>query len=227
MNSSAAIIISPFSLDFSRDILYLWNDVFKDFGFENPIFTDKNDAANPKLSFDKFYLPNGKIRIENVSKFLTNLGLSPVEFRNDLIEDESDDLVDGMNTDDNATSSSKRDYSRFSINGDGRFKKSEIAAEVMKRYINDNPNLTADEIASNWGKLDNIVARLVQTEAQYNDYAQSSKEAEAVQRRFIKLELSQGSIIYVSNQFNPSRVERLSIAIEQLGWPYKIKRITE
>ncbi len=219
-------VISAKSL-VSKVIFYLWNDVFKDFGFENPIFTDKNDAANPKLSFDKFYLPNGKIRIENVSKFLTNLGLSPVEFRNDLIEDESDDLVDGMNTDDNATSSSKRDYSRFSINGDGRFKKSEIAAEVMKRYINDNPNLTADEIASNWGKLDNIVARLVQTEAQYNDYAQSSKEAEAVQRRFIKLELSQGSIIYVSNQFNPSRVERLSIAIEQLGWPYKIKRITE
>lgn len=212
----------------SKVIFYLWNDVFKDFGFENSIFADKNDAANPKLSFDKFYLPNGEIRIENVSKFLTNLGLSPVEFHDELIENEDGDLEgDDLNTDDNVVSSSKRDHSRFSINGEGLFKKSAIAAEVMKRYINDNPNLTVDEIALNWGKLDNVVAHLVQTEAEYNDYVQSSKEGEAVQRRFIKLELSQGRIIYVSNQFTPSRVEKLSIAVEQLGWPYKIEKITE
>ncbi len=212
----------------SKVVFYLWNDVFKDFGFDNPIFSDKNDVENPKLSFDKFHFPDGRIRTENVSKFLTNLGLSPVEFHNELIEEENDDFEkDGMNTDDNANSSSKRDYSRFCINGEGRFQKREIAGEVMKRYINDNPNLSADEIAANWGKLGNVVARLVQTEADYNDYVQSSKEGEAVQRRFIELALNNGDKIYVSNQFNPGRVERLSIGIEQLGWPYKIERITE
>lgn len=35
-------------------IFYLWNDVFKDFGFDNKIFEDKEDNENPKLSFDKF-----------------------------------------------------------------------------------------------------------------------------------------------------------------------------
>lgn len=39
----------------SKVVFYLWNDVFKDFGFDAPIFADKEDETNPKLSFDKFY----------------------------------------------------------------------------------------------------------------------------------------------------------------------------
>ena len=33
-------------------IFYLWNDVFKDFGFDNAIFNDEDGST---LSFDKFY----------------------------------------------------------------------------------------------------------------------------------------------------------------------------
>ena len=41
-------------------IFYLWNDVFKDFGFDSSIFADKEDEMNPKLSFDKFYMADGE-----------------------------------------------------------------------------------------------------------------------------------------------------------------------
>ncbi len=58
-------------------VFYLWNDVFKDFGFDSDIFQDQEDNENPKLSFNKFYTPNGEIRTETVKKFLRNLGLSP------------------------------------------------------------------------------------------------------------------------------------------------------
>lgn len=204
-------------------IFYLWNDVFKDFGFDNVIFEDKDDDSNPKLSFDKFYLPNGKIRIEKVGRFLSNIGLEPVDSQDELIDEIDGNVIDN----DDKSSFSKRDYSRFRINGEGYFKKNNIAAEVMKRYINDNPDFTDKDIVANWGKLANVGPRLAQTESDYNDYIKSSKEGEGAQRRFIELKLKNGSKIYVSNQFNPERVERLNIGMKQLGWPYKIEKIIE
>lgn len=53
-------------------IFYLWNDVFKDFGFDDPIFAD---SENPKLSFDKFYLADGEVNTSKVAQFLNNLGV--------------------------------------------------------------------------------------------------------------------------------------------------------
>ena len=61
----------------SKVVFYLWNDVFKDFGFDAPIFADKEDETNPKLSFDKFYNIDGKVNKSKVILFLTNLGLTP------------------------------------------------------------------------------------------------------------------------------------------------------
>lgn len=60
-------------------IFYLWNDVFKDFGFDDRIFEDKEDCVNPKLSFDKFYMANGKVNERKVRLFLENLIQKPVD----------------------------------------------------------------------------------------------------------------------------------------------------
>lgn len=54
-------------------IFYLWDDVFKDYGFDNPIFADKEDVMNPKLSFDKFYTANGEVNNKKIKMFLANL----------------------------------------------------------------------------------------------------------------------------------------------------------
>ena len=42
-------------------LFYLWNDVFKDYEFNNDIFNDESDSdvENKKLSFDKFYKVDG------------------------------------------------------------------------------------------------------------------------------------------------------------------------
>lgn len=60
-------------------IFYLWNDVFKDFGFDNQIFVDKEDGKNPKLSFDKFYMANGEVNEGKIKMFLANLEKMPKE----------------------------------------------------------------------------------------------------------------------------------------------------
>ena len=53
--------------------------MFKDFGFDDRIFEDKEDCVNPKLSFDKFYMANGKVNERKVRLFLENLIQKPVD----------------------------------------------------------------------------------------------------------------------------------------------------
>ena len=72
-------------------IFYLWNDVFKDFGFDNAIFNDEDGST---LSFDKFYTTeNGKVivRKDKVEKFLKNLEVDAVEEAEDVDEEEPTD----------------------------------------------------------------------------------------------------------------------------------------
>ena len=55
----------------SKVLFYIYNDVFKDYGFEKDIFND----TEGKLSFGKFYQENGEIRKDKVALFLKNLGV--------------------------------------------------------------------------------------------------------------------------------------------------------
>lgn len=74
-------------------IFYLWNDVFKDYGFDGTIFKDTDGGT---LSFDKFYRAdrNGKAVVQNdkIDLFLKNL---EVEIIN---EKETDDSADASGT---------------------------------------------------------------------------------------------------------------------------------
>lgn len=55
---------------------YLWNDVFKDYGFDNDIF--KGDDGKP-IAFQEFFLTDGKANEMMVEKFLKNLGLDSID----------------------------------------------------------------------------------------------------------------------------------------------------
>lgn len=70
-------------------VFYLWNDVFKDYEFSDPVF---NDEDGEKLTFAKFYTEEGrnsKVVTEKVAVFLKNLGLEPVSA---VAESETEDL---------------------------------------------------------------------------------------------------------------------------------------
>ena len=51
-------------------LFYLWNDVFKNYGFDNPIFSK---GGSDKFEFSDFFNENGQPNIENVNKFLAKL----------------------------------------------------------------------------------------------------------------------------------------------------------
>lgn len=66
-------------------IFYLWNDVFKDYGFDGMLFQTADGSV---LTFDKFYGADANtINEANVAEFLKNLGVEELEFT-DEIEDE-------------------------------------------------------------------------------------------------------------------------------------------
>jgi MoxR-like ATPase len=191
-------------------IFYLWNDVFKNFGFEDPIFNDEEDKS--KLEFDKFYTTNTNgetiIRVDKVEKFLDNL---KVEVIGEAIVDEEDE-------DGNTISSSKRDYTKYSVNGVGRYGKNRLAEECVKEYIELNPEMSAEEVLQNWKSLGNIVSHFIESSDEYNARTDNNKE------RSSEIECG-GTKLYVAHDGygNNGAVERLIDAVKNKNWDLKIE----
>lgn len=191
-------------------IFYLWNDVFKNFGFEDSIFNDEEDKS--KLEFDKFYTTNTNgetiIRVDKVDKFLDNL---KVEVIGEAIVDEEDE-------DGNTISSSKRDYTKYSVNGVGRYGKNKLAVECVKKYIELNPEMSAKEVLQNWKSLGNIVSHFIESLDEYNARTDNNK------RRSSEIECG-GTKLYVAHDGygNNGAVERLIDAVKNKNWDLKIE----
>lgn len=193
-------------------IFYLWNDVFKNFGFEDSIFNDEEDKS--KLEFDKFYTTNTNgetiIRVDKVEKFLDNL---KVEVIGEAIVDEEDEDEDG-----NTISSSKRDYTKYSVNGVGSYGKNKLAVECVKKYIELNPEMSAEEVLQNWKSLGNIVSHFIESLDEYNARTDNNK------RRSSEIECG-GTKLYVAHDGygNNGAVERLIDAVKNKNWDLKIE----
>ena len=121
-------------------IFYLWNDVFKDFGFDDKIFEDNEDNENPKLSFDKFYLANGEVNEGKVRMFLDNLGMMPkesTEGNSNIVDPKTKIEVNGRTV-------------RF-INA--------IPYMAVEEYVHLNPGKTAQEVVVVWDQFKNCSMR--------------------------------------------------------------------
>lgn len=79
-------------------IFYLWNDVFKNNGFEGPIF---KDVDGTELSFGKFYKSDAKgnaiVQKDKVELFLTNLGVDEITSESKENMDEDNGITKSSN----------------------------------------------------------------------------------------------------------------------------------
>lgn len=205
-------------------IFYLWNDVFKDFGFDNAIFNDEDGST---LSFDKFYSTDnatGKVIVskDKVQKFLENLGVDIVKETEEFI-DEDEEVINATDQDYEVR---KRDSSRYSINENGTYRKRNLAEETLKLYVAQNPELSAAEIVEKWRNLHARVPYLIETEEEFE-----RRESEANDVRFrnraIKVELNNGDFLYVSNQFNLERANDFIQKVNAQDWGITINKIEE
>ncbi len=114
-------------------IFYLWNDVFKDYGFEKSLFKDEDNSA---LTFDKFYAvdANGKtiVRKDKVELFLKYLGVVEVE-----------EVTEELKT----SETGNRGKSKYSFDGkDYDLFFSDLGKMIMDKYFDKHGELTFEQI---------------------------------------------------------------------------------
>lgn len=196
-------------------IFYLWNDVFKNNGFEGPIF---KDVDGTELSFAKFYKSDMKgnaiVQKDKVELFLNNLGVE--EFKDGNIpSEEPEEDEDGNQT---SSPSTGRDYTKFSINGLGNYAKNNLAAECVKKYIELNPTKTAEEVLNDWRSLGNIVPHFIESKEEYDARTDNSKRSHEI--------ACGGAVIYVAHNGYGSngKVLVLMDAVNQKDWGITIQK---
>lgn len=146
----------------SKVIFYLWNDVFKDYGFDDKDFQDEEGKI---LSFDRFYEDkNGKTNVDIaiVEQFLENLGVE--EYYSDEREEEED--IDAAAEEEEEKNG--KNHFKYTINGSSQqYAKRILAAKLVEEYIKMNPDLSPKQVVNNWKSLGNIVSHFVETEEEF------------------------------------------------------------
>lgn len=190
-------------------LFYLWNDVFKDYDFCDPVF---NDADGNKITFDKFYTAEGndsKIVEEQVELFLKNLHLNPVE--NDGEEDLDSEDVEDKNG---------RDTTHYSINGEGDFPKLLLAKELIERFVKMHPELSAEDVIRQWKGL-STVSHFIENDNEHERRTEDGK------KRTQAVTCNDGTLVWVStNGWDLNTVKAL---IEEVNskedWGLQVKAI--
>ena len=208
----------------SKVIFYLWNDVFKDYGFDDKDFQDEEGKI---LSFDRFYEDkNGKTNVDiaNVELFLENLGVD--EYNSDEGEEfinANEDEEDEDSSNSNISSPTlKRE--KYSINNSGAYGKCAVPYEAIKLYSLRHPTLPASTIIKIWSSL-NIkhIPHLIESEQDFEKRGQHTQDAK-FRDKAKKLTIN-NEIVYISNQFNPVRIKEFIQKVNAQDWGINIEEI--
>ncbi len=196
-------------------IFYLWNDVFKDYGFDGTIFKDTDGGT---LAFDKFYKADrsGKAIVQNekIDLFLSNLGV-------DMTDDSENVFLDENGNTENSTT---KDFSKYSLNGNGSYSKGGIVYEAVKLYAENNPGLTAQQIVETWLSLSINISNLIETDEMWNRRKEQTRDSKFESKSKV-LTLHDGEIIHISNQFNVNRIQDFINRVNAQNWNIRIEKI--
>lgn len=123
-------------------VFYLWNDVFKDYELSNSFF---DDGEGGKLTFDKFYLPNGNVNEEKIRMFLENIGMMPIDEPTEEEEEEDED---------ESVNSNGKTIPKYSINGSTeQFTTPKAVQYIIENYAKQNENISVDEMIQFWNGI--------------------------------------------------------------------------
>ena len=201
----------------SKVLFYIWNDVFKDFDNESGIF------AEP---YDKFYGTDTKgdvvIAKDKVQTLLDNLHVEVAEIigadENESASDESDNAT--------TTGSSARDKSIYSINGEGNYVKKTVPLATVTAYVKNYPDVTASELVETWYALGTMIRQIVISKESYEQ--KLSKTSDAIfAKRYDSLNLPNGEVVYVYNQFTPERINDFISKVNEQSWDIHIEKVAE
>lgn len=192
VNPSDGVISDKILLN--KILFYLWNDVCKD--CEGNIF---KTSDTEDVSFSKLY---GEGSIGKLNAMMKYLGVEK------YVDEDADD---GTDTD---------ELIKFSINGEGKYAKRNLAAELIRLYISHNPDMPASEVINNWKYLGDFVPHFIESQSEY-DSRTDKKEG-----RTNAVECG-SETIYVSKRgwsSNPDAIDKLINAIPE-DWNMKVEKV--
>lgn len=208
----------------SKVIFYLWNDVFKDYGFDDKDFQDEEGKI---LSFDRFYEDkNGKTNVDiaNVELFLDNLGVEKASFNKEEDVDDDDSIEEDV--EDSSTEKRSKDNSHYTINGQGDYKKGPLALAVLQKYTNSNPSKTVKEIMEDWTPVVVNVPHMLETQEEYNTRISNSKDKKNPSRANI-VKWGNNNVIYISTEWKIDTISEFIQKVNAQDWGINIEKIEE
>lgn len=197
----------------SKVIFYLWNDVFKDYGFDDKDFQDEEGKI---LSFDRFYEDkNGKTNVDIaiVEQFLENLGVEKASFNKE--EEEIDAAPSNNETKGN-------DDTKYKFNGSEPLGKSDLGISIIKQYLKEHSEMKYSEIKETFpdsmlGKKLKLIGLIV-TRQEIENAAESYKQKAYGFYKKRKFYSSDGVEFYVSNWWNITNIDSIIKFAKEQGW---------
>lgn len=199
----------------SKVIFYLWNDVFKDYGFDDKDFQDEEGKI---LSFDRFYEDkNGKTNVDIaiVEQFLENLGVEKASFNKE--EEEIDAAPSSNETKGN-------DKTKYSFNGSEPLGKGDLGISIIKQYLKEHPKMKYSEIKETFpdsmlGKELKLIGLIVtRQEIIENAIERYKQRAYGFYKKDRKFYSSDGVEFYVSNWWNITNIDSIIKFAKEQGW---------
>lgn len=200
----------------SKVIFYLWNDVFKDYGFDDKDFQDEEGKI---LSFDRFYEDkNGKTNVDiaSVELFLENLGVE--KYNSD--EKEEEENIDATP---NGNETKGNDRTKYKFNGSTPLGKSELGISIIKQYLKEHPEMKYSEIKETFP--DSMIGKdlkllgLIITRQEIENAGESYKQrAYGFDKKDRKFYSSDGVEFYVSNWWNITNIDSIIKFAKEQGW---------
>ena len=188
-------------------LFYIYNDVFKDYGFDDEIFKKTDEE---QFAFQDFYNNNGTVKETAVKKILDNLHVKIQGIEEGIDDDDEDD--------DHEEGGRERDRSRYTINGEGNYPKKELSTAAVRKYIELNPQKTAAEVISDWKALGNIVPHFVESQEEYDQRSDNSRRDNVIE--------CNGQNIHVEhNGWQPITIQRLIDAVNEKEWGIILAKI--
>lgn len=202
----------------SKVIFYLWNDVFKDYGFDDKDFQDEEGKI---LSFDRFYEDkNGKTNVDIaiVELFLENLGVD------EFISEEEEEKIDAVP---NNNETKGNDKTKYSFNGSEPLGKGDLGISIIKQYLKEHPEMKYSEIKETFPdsmlgkelKLKGLIVTRQEIENAIESYKQRAYGFYKKDRKFYS---SDGVEFYVSNWWNITNIDSIIQFAKEQGWTVEV-----
>ena len=209
-------------------LFYVYNDVYKDYDFDDEIFKDKEDN-NSDLLFQSFFMANGKPNEEKIEVFLKNLEVkmaSEVEdasVNKEVVPEGSQEVSSDINTLSNDIETEGKDTTKYSFDGKENLGKGQLAVSIIEKYMKEHPNLSYEELKdifpdSMLGNSLKLIGLIVKEDDVKNAPYSYQKKAYGYFKPERRYKDVNGVDFFVSNNWNITNIQNIIDFAKQQGW---------